>query len=297
MPGSEDRLPRQLSSLEFPHRNADAYLRDARLEDEDFPKTDLGKAIFGATPNTCGRLMAWFPQALLFGFWQSHMGRKRQITKPARAWVSEIVGWNLAATDTRVMGLKGDPLNLNLESDQLGTPTTDELGDRWRRRRGWQVGQALRYWSRAGAVHGRRCHRGGGFVFPRDPTGHRVVCSTPAHPSGVGPPGSGHGGARPADGAGFVCPPAGLRSGVRLRSGAELRPRKATTRWLGSSGEEGLEIGDAHGAARLLEAALAHALSVGVPLDGWNQPPTILTPKDNLSRAIRATWPDLDEDI
>ena len=27
-------LPKQLSSLEFPHRNADAYLRDARLKDE-----------------------------------------------------------------------------------------------------------------------------------------------------------------------------------------------------------------------------------------------------------------------
>ena len=42
-------LPRQLSSLEFPHRNADAYLRDAKLDGQDFLKTDLGQAIFGAT--------------------------------------------------------------------------------------------------------------------------------------------------------------------------------------------------------------------------------------------------------
>ena len=79
-------LPRRLSSLEFPHRNADAYLRDARLDDIDFTRTDLGRALFGATPQTCGPLMAWFPQALLYGFWQSHLGKKRQNTKHARAW-------------------------------------------------------------------------------------------------------------------------------------------------------------------------------------------------------------------
>ena len=57
-------LPRRLSSLEFPHRNADAYLRDARLGDADFIKTELGRSIFGATAQECGPLMAWFPQAL-----------------------------------------------------------------------------------------------------------------------------------------------------------------------------------------------------------------------------------------
>ena len=115
-------LPRQLSSLEFPHRNADAYLRDARLGDSDFIKTELGKAIFGATAQTCGPLIAWFPQALLYGFWQSHLGKKRQNTKHARAWVSEIVGWNPAATDTRVLGLKGDPLNLNTDESIASNP-------------------------------------------------------------------------------------------------------------------------------------------------------------------------------
>ena len=33
--------PKQLSSLEFPHRNADAYLRDAQLDGQDFFKTAL----------------------------------------------------------------------------------------------------------------------------------------------------------------------------------------------------------------------------------------------------------------
>ena len=47
--GLPAHLPRSLSSLEFPHRNADAYLRDARLGDCDFIRTAVGQAIFGAT--------------------------------------------------------------------------------------------------------------------------------------------------------------------------------------------------------------------------------------------------------
>lgn len=83
-------LPRQVSSLQFPHRNGDAYLRDATVDGTDFLKTELGQRVFAATAQTCGTLIAWFPQALLYGFWQSHLGKKRHNTKHARAWVSEI---------------------------------------------------------------------------------------------------------------------------------------------------------------------------------------------------------------
>ena len=51
-------LPKRISSLQFPHRNADAYLRDARLDDQDFLKTELGKSIFNATAQDCGPLRA-----------------------------------------------------------------------------------------------------------------------------------------------------------------------------------------------------------------------------------------------
>ena len=75
-PPKVPELTRQLSSLQFPHRNADAYLRDAQLDGEDFFGTDLGRAIFAATPQTCGPLLAL-------------VGKKRQNVKHARAWVSE----------------------------------------------------------------------------------------------------------------------------------------------------------------------------------------------------------------
>lgn len=128
-------LPRSLSSLEFPHRNADAYLRDAKLGDQDFIKTEIGESIFGATAGECGPLMSWFPQALLYGFWQSHLGRKRHNSKHARAWVSEIIGWQPASTETRALGLKGDPLNLNTDE-----AVHSNLDDRTK----WDIGGTAR---------------------------------------------------------------------------------------------------------------------------------------------------------
>ena len=145
-------LPRSLSSLQFPHRNADAYLRDAQLDGVDFLKTDVGQAIFNATAQTCGPLIGWFPQALLYGFWQSHLGKKRQNTKHARAWVSEIIGWQPASTETKVLGLKGDALSL-IKDVQVTSDPDD--------RTTWKVAEGGRT---AGAKHDKLSEIGHGQV-------------------------------------------------------------------------------------------------------------------------------------
>ena len=80
-----------------------------------------------------------------------------------------------------------------------------------------------------------------------------------------------------------------------LRSGADLRPAATTVTWLGSSGDDTCEIGGAEATRTLLAAARSHAESVGVPLEGWGQPPTMLQPRDALAEVIRSTWPDLDD--
>jgi len=82
--------------------------------------------------------------------------------------------------------------------------------------------------------------------------------------------------------------------GFALRSGAELRPRVVRPTWLGSNGDEPCALGDVEASLALLTSAVMHAYSAGVPLDGWSKEPVMLTPKENLHRAIRATWPDLD---
>ncbi|MXX22085.1 MAG: type I-U CRISPR-associated protein Cas7 [Chloroflexi bacterium] len=291
-------LPRTLSSLEFPHRNADAYLRDAKVGDDDFIKTDVGRAIFGATAQECGPLMSWFPQALLYGFWQSHLGRKRHNTKHARAWVSEIIGWQPASTETRVLGLKGDPLNLNTDE-----PVNSDPDDRTV----WGIGGER--------VEGGRSDRlselGHGQVpfmdedtaaasavsFPRV-TQRATVSFAQLRRVSLGRHAS-----READAAarallvalGLHAHQLAFGHAFALRSGADLRPAATTAMWLGSAGDETCDIGGAEATRDLLAGARTHAESVGVPLDGWGQPPMVLRPGDALARAIRSTWPVLED--
>ena len=291
-------LPRRLSSLEFPHRNADAYLRDARLGDDDFTRTELGRAIFGATPQACGPLMAWFPQALLYGFWQSHLGRKRQNTKHARSWVSEIVGWNPAATETKVLGLKGDALNLN--TDETVTSNPDDRMD-------WDIGTGVKV---EGGKKDRLSEMGHGQVpfMGEDATAATVSFARVTQRATLSfaqlrriSLGSSH--SAEADAAarallvalGLHAHQLAFGRGFALRSGAELRPGVVQPTWLGSDGDEPCALGDLETSLALLRTAVLHASSVGVPLDGWDKEPVMLTPKENLRKAIRATWPEFDD--
>ena len=296
LPRLPAHLPQSLSSLEFPHRNADAYLRDAELDGQDFLKTEVGRAIFGATAQICGPLIAWFPQALLYGFWQSHLGKKRQNTKHARAWVSEIIGWQPASTETKVLGLKGDALNLN--TDDLVTSNPDD-------RTVWEVGKGARI---AGAKSDKLSELGHGQVpfmgkdasaaavsFARV-TQRATVSFAQLRRVSLG------GDSCEADAAvrallvalGLHAHQLAFGRGFALRSGAELRPGSTTATWLGADGDESIDLGGAKTTHALLMSAREHAASRGVPLDGWGAPATRLTPKANLSAAIRSTWPELD---
>ena len=291
LPHLPAHLPRSLSSLQFPHRNADAYLRDARLNGEDFLKTEIGQAIFAATAQTCGPLIAWFPQALLYGFWQSHLGKKRQNTKHARAWVSEIVGWQPASTETRVLGLKGDALNLN--TDDTVTSNPDD-------RTTWEVGKGAKGDKLSEIGHGQVPFMGneapaGAISFARV-TQRATVSFAQLRRISLGDASA------DADAAvrallvalGLHAHQLAFAKGFALRSGAELRPVSTIVTWLAAEGDDPIDIGGVETTRALLDSAREHAASQGVPLDGWGAPATRLTPKENLSAAIRSTWPDLD---
>ncbi len=293
-------LPRRISSLEFPHRNADAYLRDARLGDVDFIKTDIGRSVFAATAQTCGALISWFPQALLYGFWQSHLGKKASNAKHARAWVSEIIGWNPATSQTRTLGVKGDPLNLNVEER-----ISSDAADRTR----WRFGSRAR--SSGAGDKGSRKERlseiGHGRVpFINDDAAPAAVSFTRVTQRAtvsfaqlrrisLGPAHS-----PDADAAvrallvaiGLHAHVLAFGRGFALRSGAELRPRKKTATWLGAGSDTPCAIGDSSATAALVATAREHARGIGVPLDGWGRQ-VVLTPRDNLLEAIRSSWPEL----
>ncbi|MFN0090135.1 MAG: type I-U CRISPR-associated protein Cas7, partial [Acidimicrobiales bacterium] len=52
-------LPTRLSSFLFPHRNADAYLRDAARGEKSFLSDSVGKALFAASAENPAALFEW----------------------------------------------------------------------------------------------------------------------------------------------------------------------------------------------------------------------------------------------
>jgi len=283
-------LPRSISSWQFPHRNGDAYLRDSQIDGTNFDKSDIGKAIFAATPWDAGALIDWFPQALVYGFWQSHLGKKRANTKHARAWVSEIIGWNPASTDVKLFGVKGDPLNLTTDetvvsnSDdrvQWGFEKSDVEGGGKDRLSEMGHGQVISDSTPAAVSFSRITQRATlsfaqlrrvslGGDSDADAAARALLTALSLHAHML------------AFGRGFA-----------LRSGAELRLSGSVVTWLGSGGDEILEGLDHSATAALLQAARDSAVAAGISLAGWKRDAVILTPKDNLRKAISATWPEL----
>ena len=300
-------LPREISSLQFPHRNADAYLRDSLLptdgdgsEGEDFMRTELGKSIFDATATTCGPLIAWFPQALLFGFWQSHLGKKKANTKHARVWTSEIVGWKPATDeDVRIMGLKGDPLNLSLdESQKIQYDKEGEQSD-------WGIEKSGGKAKLSDIGHGQVPFGGDGGDSDRALALAAVSFARITQQATLSLAqlrrvslGTDKQDADPAMRALLVA--LGLHAhqlafgqGFALRSGAELQPCETAVTWIGAEKREVCDLGDSQATGDLLQAARENAEAQGVPMDGWGKQVRLL-PKPNLEKAIISTWPDLE---
>ncbi len=108
-----------LTSLELPHRFADAYLRDSEIDGVKFDKTDLGRAFQAASTDDVTTLFQHDPGSVVFGAWNSH--RKGRQAKFPRTYTSEIVGWD-PQVGARKAG-RMDPLNLT------GNAKPD--GDEW----------------------------------------------------------------------------------------------------------------------------------------------------------------------
>ena len=83
----------QITSLQAPHRVADALLRDS-IDEHGMPfrQTAVGKACTDARPNHATAMYQYCPTALLFGVWDSTGPRGGLGTKFQRVLVSEIVG-------------------------------------------------------------------------------------------------------------------------------------------------------------------------------------------------------------
>ncbi len=84
--------PLRVTSLEAPHRIADALLRDSLLDGVPFRKSTRGKALDHVDMKNATALFELCPTALVLGLWDSTGPRGGLGAKFARAMVSEIVG-------------------------------------------------------------------------------------------------------------------------------------------------------------------------------------------------------------
>ena len=115
----QDELPRKftVSSLEAPHRIADALFRDSLLDGVIFRKSDTGRVLDTADIRSAAGLFGLCPTALVFGLWDSTGPRGGLGAKFQRALVSEIIGYDAVAgvkTSSRV-----DPARIMLGAGPL----------------------------------------------------------------------------------------------------------------------------------------------------------------------------------
>jgi CRISPR-associated protein Csb1 len=100
----------RISSLQAPHRLADAIFRDSMYEGTLFRLSPLGQAITDARPGSAAALLNASPAALLFGMWDSTGPKGGLGSKFQRALVSEIVGFGTSIG--KKVGSRIDPLQV-----------------------------------------------------------------------------------------------------------------------------------------------------------------------------------------
>ena len=93
---NQEELPRKftVSSLEAPHRVADALFRDSLLDGTIFRKSNTGRILDTADIRNSTGLFGICPTALVFGLWDSTGPRGGLGAKFQRALISEIVGYD-----------------------------------------------------------------------------------------------------------------------------------------------------------------------------------------------------------
>lgn len=107
----------RVTSLQAPHRAADAILRDSLRDGVPFRKSDIGAKLDNASLNNSTPLYEICPTALVFGIWDSTGPKGGLGAKFQRALVSEIVGVNAqlgAKTSSRI-----DPLQIRAAAKVL----------------------------------------------------------------------------------------------------------------------------------------------------------------------------------
>ena len=108
--GGDLPKPFRVTSLEAPHRIADALLRDSELDGVMFRQSGPGRHLDTVDVRNAAALFELCPTALIFGMWDSTGPRGGSGVKIQRALVSEIVG--LHANQGRRTSSRIDPAQI-----------------------------------------------------------------------------------------------------------------------------------------------------------------------------------------
>lgn len=100
----------KITSLQAPHRIADAILRDSLLDGKPFRKSEIGEKLDHVSLQNATALYELCPTALVFGIWDSTGPKGGLGAKFQRAYVSEVVGIN--AVIGKKSGSRIDPLQI-----------------------------------------------------------------------------------------------------------------------------------------------------------------------------------------
>jgi CRISPR-associated protein Csb1 len=111
------------------HRASDAILQDSQVNGVPFRESAIGKAVLQASKDTAGAWWQYFPEVLLFGFWDSFAKVRSGVphgAKVARSLLAEIYGYDLrgipgGATKVDLLGINNSAGKLYLdEHHQVG---------------------------------------------------------------------------------------------------------------------------------------------------------------------------------
>jgi CRISPR-associated protein Csb1 len=263
-----------LTSLEFPHRYADAYLRDSLLGDTKFDRSTVGQAMLAASLADATGLYTHDPGSLVFGAWNSH--RKGRQQKFPRVYASEVVGWD-PVEGARSAG-RMDPLNL------VGAARPGKDGEDWE------------YAPAGEKVKGERLSEiGHGNVAPNPQHGGVTITSASRMATlsmaGLDRIGFGSASAEASIASRAVLAAYALMAdrlafggpSLWLRSGCELVLAEERMEWVSRGGKtEPVEV-SADAAVEVFRIAVAHAAKEGMPLSAET---VTLTPSASLAKAI-----------
>lgn len=107
----------ELTSLDVPHRLADAILRDSEYDGKPFPESSLGRVLTEASASNATGLFEVSPTSLVFGVWDSTGQSGGLGTKFQRVLVGEVIAFH--ATQGVRPTSRIDPLGIELEATTI----------------------------------------------------------------------------------------------------------------------------------------------------------------------------------